>query len=121
MKLTHKDRPERENGRTFDGAVKEGAPEVEPDTGLPAGYIDVSTLDSKPFSKTWLIEDLIEEGRTIEFFGTWKSGKSLTVLDMAAHASLGMTWAGQKTVQTLIVWIASEAVEDIERRIRAWR
>jgi hypothetical protein len=109
------------NGGTFDGAVKKDAPEVEPDAGLPAGYIDVSTLDSKSFSKTWLIEDLIEEGRAIEFFGTWKSGKSLTVLDMAAHASLGMTWAGQKTVQTLIVWIASEAVEDIERRIRAWR
>jgi hypothetical protein len=67
---------------------KEDVPEVEPNTGLPAGYIDVSTLDSQSFSKTWLVEDLIEEGRAIEFFGTWKSGKSLTVLDMAAHASL---------------------------------
>jgi hypothetical protein len=120
-KLTHKDRPERGNGGTFDGAVKEDDPKVEPDTGLPADYIDVSTLDSKSFTKTWLVEDLIEECRTIEFFGTWKSGKSLVVMDMVGHASLGMTWAGQRTVKAVIVWIASEAVDDIERRIRAWR
>jgi hypothetical protein len=42
-------------------------------------------------------------------------------MDMVGHASLGMTWAGQRTVKAVIVWIASEAVDDIERRIRAWR
>lgn len=89
--------------------------------GLLADYIDVSALDEMTFTRTWLVEKLVEHGRVYEWFGKWKNGKTIAVIDLCAHASLGLTWGDRRTVPTLIVWIAGESCEDVQRRLAAWR
>ncbi len=84
-------------------------------------YVSAETLDSLSFSKVWLVEGFIESGRVYEFFGRYKSGKTLALIDLAANLSIGQIWAGRRTVKTLVVWVAGEAAEDVKMRVAAWR
>lgn len=88
---------------------------------IPKHWITVDDLENADFSKTWLVEGIIESGRAYQFFGAWKSGKTLAVLDVCSHLANGQTWAGCQTVPTLIVWVASESLEDVRRRLAAWK
>lgn len=88
---------------------------------LPADYIAVDGLENQQFTKTWVVDGLLEEGRAYQVFGEWKSGKTLAALDLCAHMSLGQEWAGRRTVPALIIWVASESCDDVKRRIAAWR
>jgi phage/plasmid primase-like uncharacterized protein len=93
----------------------------ESELNILSEYIDVSSLDTMTFSKTWLVENMIEQGRAYEWFGAWKSGKTLVVIDLCCHSALSRTWADRRTVQSLVVWVAGESCEDVKRRIAAWR
>jgi len=84
-------------------------------------YVQAADLDGMEFSMTWLVESLIEQGKFYEFFGKWKSGKTLAVMDMCAHLSAGMTWGDRRTEQAMIVYVAGEGVDDVQRRYAAWR
>lgn len=88
---------------------------------LPADYIAVDGLENRTFTKTWVVEGLLEEGRAYQLFGEWKSGKTLAALDLCASMSLGLEWAGRRTVPALVIWVASESCDDVMRRIAAWR
>jgi hypothetical protein len=84
-------------------------------------YVSAVDLDRADYSRTFLVENLLEAGRLYEFFGKWKSGKSLVAADMAAHLSIGRPWLGRRVVTSLVVYIAGEAVDDITGRFAAWR
>lgn len=86
-----------------------------------ADYVRASDLHGRVFNRTWVVEGLIEEQRLYEVFGRWKEGKTIAVMDMAAHACTGRTWGDRRTVETLVVYVAGEAVEDIEQRLAAWQ
>lgn len=94
---------------------------ADDDNKLLADYVTAESLDGKPFTRTWLVENLIEQGRVYEFFGKRKEGKTLAVIDLAAHLSLSRTWAERRTVHAMVVWVAGEAVDDVKMRIAAWR
>ena len=84
-------------------------------------YRKATDLDKLEFKKTLIVEGLIEAGRLYEWIGKWKGGKTLAMMDLAAHACQGLTWAGRRTIQSLWVYVAGEAVTDIEMRLAAWR
>jgi hypothetical protein len=88
---------------------------------LGENYVRASSLDGLRFDRTWLVEDWIEAGRFYQFFGEWKSGKTLAVIDMCAHLSLGRKWGERRTVQSLVIYVAGESEIDIQMRYAAWR
>lgn len=81
----------------------------------------VDGIERKVFDKVYLVEGMLEEKRIYQVFGKWKQGKTLVVLDLCCHLSLGMEWAGHRTCQSLVLYVASEAPDDIERRVAAWK
>lgn len=81
----------------------------------------VDNLENVTWEKTCLIEGMVEQGRTYDIFGQWKGGKTLVLLDMLAHQANGMTWAGRRTIPALVLYVASEAPEDVKRRLAAWK
>lgn len=93
----------------------------QPDKSLLADYVSAASLDKYSFSRTWLVEKFLEQGRVYEFFGKYKEGKTLAVIDLAASLSLAHLWANRRTVQCLVVWVAGEAVDDVKMRLQAWR
>jgi hypothetical protein len=88
---------------------------------LPRDYISIEGIEDFEFNKTWLVEGLIELGKAYQFFGQWKSGKTLALMDCCANLSLGRPWAERRTEKTLVIWVASESCEDVRRRLAAWK
>lgn len=89
--------------------------------GLPVHYRTVDDIELEFFNKKWIVEGLIEEGRAYQFFGQWKSGKTLALMDCCCSIAMGMTWAERRVEPSLIIWIASESCEDVTRRLAAWK
>lgn len=88
---------------------------------LPAHYVAAVDVDQSQWSRTWIVNKLLDAGRLYEIFGKWKSGKSLIGLDLAAHLSLGRTWSGRAVMPCVAIYIAGEAVEETQARLAAWR
>jgi hypothetical protein len=88
---------------------------------LPAHYVAAVDVDQSQWSRTWIVNKLLDAGRLYEIFGKWKSGKSLIGLDLAAHLSLGLTWSGRAVMPCVAIYIAGEAVEETQARLAAWR
>lgn len=102
-------------------ALSEISEPNKPNADLLADYIEAADMDGMEFSRTMLVEGLVEQGRVYEWFGKWKNGKTIAVIDLCAHASMGRTWGNRRTVPTLVVWVAGESCDDVKRRIAAWR
>ena len=88
---------------------------------LPTDYIKIDGIENQEFKKVWLVEGVIEEGRAYQWFGPWKQGKTLAVMDVCAHLSLGMEWANRRSTPSYVIWVASESYEDVMRRMAAWK
>jgi putative DNA primase/helicase len=101
-------------------ATVEAVLQVTTEADILSDYIHVAALYGMTFSREWIAEGFVERGRVYEWFGKWKNGKTIAVIDMACHSAIGRVWAGRKTVQTLIVWVAGESCEDVQRRLAAW-
>lgn len=83
-------------------------------------YVGASDIEEANLSREWLIKGVLEQGRVYQVFGTWKSGKSLLVLDICAHLSADLDWAGHKSKRALVIWIAGESAQDTKERLRAF-
>ena len=82
-----------------------------PDTDvfLPNDYINTAGLEGFEFSKVWLVEGLVEDGKAYQFFGKWKGGKTLAIMDMCASAACGLPWGNRRTEKMFVIWVASES------------
>lgn len=98
-------------------------PEVieAPDPDLLAAYVRADEIDREGFSKTLLVEGLIEAGRVYEWLGAWKNGKTIAAVDLLAATATGRMWGDRRTVPALVVYVAGEAVDEIKGRLAAWR
>ena len=84
-------------------------------------YVNAADIDAAGFSRTHIVEGLIESNRVYEWLGKWKEGKTIAAIDMAAHTCIGRTWGDRRTVKALVIYVAGEAVDEIKMRIAAWR
>ena len=101
--------------------TRQGPSEQETADNLMEYYVMAADLQNRTFDRTWVVEGLIEKGRIYEVFGKWKEGKTLSAMDMVATIAIGGDWANRRTKKSLIVYVAGEAVEDIELRLAAWQ
>jgi RecA-family ATPase len=86
-----------------------------------SAYVKPLALDRMTFSRTWLVEGWIEQGKFYQFFGKWKEGKSLAVMDMCANIAIGANWGDRRTVESLVIYVAGEGEMEIQMRYAAWR
>lgn len=67
-----------------------------------------------------LIEGFLVKESLVRLYGPPKSYKSFVMLDMAGCVGAGIEWAGNKTVQSKVLYVVAEGVRGIKRRVRAW-
>ena len=69
----------------------------------------------------WLVKGLVPEDSMGMIFGASGTYKSFIAIDMALHIAHGMDWAGLRTKQGPVVYVAAEGGAGISRRLKAWR
>lgn len=88
---------------------------------LKNNYLYANDINLEELKQTWLVENMILQGRVYELFGKWKGGKTLVGVDLAIALSNGQDWAGKQLQKSIVFYVAGESVEDIKVRILAWK
>lgn len=68
----------------------------------------------------WCVKHFIARGTTSIASGQWGAGKTAVFSDIALHVAHGFEWRGRKVKKGVVVYVALENPEDVERRVRAW-
>jgi hypothetical protein len=100
--------------------LHEGCIGEQRDPRMKAQYLTGAELVASLPKREWLIEDVLLRRRLYQLFGAWKAGKSLVALDAGLHAALCRSWCGKQVTQALVIYIAGEAVDDMQGRVAAW-
>jgi hypothetical protein len=82
-------------------------------------YIEDVRL-SKPRYIEWAIKHFLARGTTSIVSGKWGTGKTAVYTDIALHIAHGLPYRGRKVTKGVVIYVALENAEDVERRIRAW-
>jgi hypothetical protein len=98
---------------------------VEPGDGPTGGgdelahvWADEITLD---LSKPGLIDGLFNSTGMAVMYGESGSGKTFVALDLACHIAAGMAWNGMTVESGVVVYVAAESPDSVQRRIWAWK
>lgn len=75
---------------------------------------------SEPRHLEWCVKFFIARGTTSVVSGLWGAGKTAVFADIALHVAHGMPYRGRKVKKGVVVYVALENPEDVERRVRAW-
>lgn len=68
-----------------------------------------------------LVEGVIGRAAMAVLYGDSNSGKTFLAIDLACRLSLAQTWLGKRTVGGIVLYLATEAVESVRMRLRAWQ
>lgn len=66
-----------------------------------------------------LIQNYLEQDSTSIGYGDSNAGKTFVFLDMAYHIAAGLAWAGHKTLQGGVIYLAAEGGRSMRNRIQA--
>lgn len=70
----------------------------------------------------WVVQGMIEQGSVTALAGEPGSGKTFLLLDLALHVAAGRDWFGRKVTRGVVLYIAAEAAESVQRRAAlVWR
>lgn len=67
-----------------------------------------------------LIKGLLDQGAFSVLYGESNTGKTFVAIDLACHVALGRSWAGMRSEQKAVVYIAAEGGRHIYRRAKAF-
>jgi hypothetical protein len=68
----------------------------------------------------WCIKFFVAKGTTSVATGMWGAGKTAVFSDIGLHVGHGFEWRGRKVTKGVVIYVALENSEDIERRVAAW-
>lgn len=68
-----------------------------------------------------LIEGTLGRGTMAVLYGDSNSGKTFAAIDMAAAICLGDPWLGRQTSPGMVLYLATEGVESVKLRLRAYQ
>lgn len=66
-----------------------------------------------------LIKGLLDQGAMTVFYGESNVGKTFAAMDLAFHVASGLPWAGMKTTQAGVAYVAAEGGVGAKRRVLA--
>lgn len=81
----------------------------------PFDEINVKSIVSAPA----LIKGLLDQGAMSVGYGDSNAGKTFVFMDMAFHVAAGMNYAGLRTQQGMVVYVAAEGGQGAKKRIVA--
>ena len=84
-------------------------------------FVSEEQLEEMTKNVRWLVKGLVPEDSMGMIFGASGTYKSFIAIDMALHIAHGMNWAGLRTKQGPVAYIAAEGGAGISRRLKAWR
>jgi AAA domain len=64
----------------------------------------------------WRVKKIIPLQGVVAIYGASEAFKSFTAFDMLSHVALGWNWAGRKTKQAPVVYIAAEGAAGVRKR-----
>lgn len=110
------------NGDAF-GAVDDDEPADASDANKPDRqkvlfFEDIRTGELKPL--VWIVKNFLAKHTTYITAGTWGTGKTAVIMDVALHAACGLEWQGCRVQKAAVIYVALENPFDVERRVRAW-
>lgn len=68
----------------------------------------------------WCIKQVVARGTTSVASGKWGAGKTAVFSDLGLHIGHGIEWRGRKVAKGVVVYVALENSDDVERRVSAW-
>ncbi|MDX2277914.1 MAG: AAA family ATPase [Hyphomonadaceae bacterium] len=68
----------------------------------------------------WCIKFFVARGTTSVATGLWGAGKTAVFTDIGLHVGHGFEWRGRKVKKGVVIYVALENSEDVERRVEAW-
>lgn len=68
----------------------------------------------------WCIKFFVAKGTTSVATGMWGAGKTAVFSDIGLHVGHGFEWRGRKVTKGVVIYVALENSEDVERRVAAW-
>src|SRR5665213_2187679 len=82
-------------------------------------YIEDVRLAEPRFIE-WAVKHFLARGTTSIVSGKWGTGKTAVYTDIALHIAHGLPYRDRKVTKGVVIYVALENAEDVERRIRAW-
>lgn len=68
-----------------------------------------------------LVDGLLSSTGMTVMYGESGAGKTFVGIDLACHVGAGKPWRGMPVEQGVVVYIAAESPESVQRRIWAWK
>jgi hypothetical protein len=68
----------------------------------------------------WCIKFFVARGTTSVATGLWGAGKTAVFSDIGLHVGHGFEWRGRKVTKGVVIYVALENSEDVERRVASW-
>lgn len=75
---------------------------------------------STPQHIDWCVKYFVARGTTSIASGLWGAGKTAVFTDIALHVAHGLSYRDRKVKKGVVIYVALENPEDVERRVRAW-
>jgi hypothetical protein len=97
-------------------AVDSQAPPQEPRL-----FFELFAAVAPDFTRSTLIEDLLDPGAMSVLYGESNTGKTFVALDAAFHIATGREWHGRSVEQGMAVYVAAEGGGAIRKRVSALR
>ncbi|MDO8980289.1 MAG: AAA family ATPase [Afipia sp.] len=74
----------------------------------------------EPQGLDWCVKGAIARNTTSVASGVWGAGKTAVFVDIGLHVAHGVDWRGRKVKRGVVLYVALENAEDVERRVQAW-
>lgn len=68
----------------------------------------------------WRIKYFVARGTTSVATGMWGTGKTAVFSDIGLHVGHGFEWRGRKVAKGVVIYVALENSDDVERRVATW-
>jgi hypothetical protein len=68
----------------------------------------------------WCVKFFVARGTTSVATGLWGTGKTAVFSDIGLHVGHGFDWRGRKVSKGVVIYVALENSEDVERRVSTW-
>jgi hypothetical protein len=68
----------------------------------------------------WCIKFVVARGTTSVATGLWGAGKTAVFSDIGLHVGHGFEWRGRKVTKGVVIYVALENSDDVERRVSTW-
>jgi hypothetical protein len=92
-------------------------PPPPPPGPKPTKFKLIPFEDIKFFAKDeWLVKNLLPRQGVAPIFGASQGFKSFLAIDLGLHVALGWDWAGRRTKQGSVVYIAAENAAGVRKR-----